>query len=495
MSAFWEVQKLGFQLASAVVKGTVKGAARAGTYSVDQARKGRARAQAAGGVLAPGDSPAPPGYDVLDYRGLALPSSLRLATTGLPLGRPVDLRRGPGAPAALPIGELLTHACVIGPSGSGKTYSIVVPWTVALLAAGCSVVTIDVKGDLLQEIQRHLVELGQPSGAKGFVWDYAGASGHRWNFLQEITTDKGIDAAAVSLVGRAKPNDAQPFFYQRDYRWMKGLVRLVVERLGPAAEPRHLLQLLQDQDRLDRWASTSSAASELADLCSAHPNDFGKDVSGLLNALSLFREPAVVRATSTSDFTLRQVVAEPSLLVAVAKLSDGRRAEQMSSLLLSQFTQSVLDRFGGRRQRPVVFMVDEAPRLTERIDLEQMLSVARGANAGVCLAAQDVGQFGTEQEQSSLLANCHTYVSMFGVSPASAEYLSKRLGNRMKEESTVTINGSRKLFEPPGRSRQATVGPVLGSREIMFSPLGQRTALVHCPSVSVAPFMVDVERR
>jgi hypothetical protein len=62
---------------------------------------------------------------------------------------------------------------------------------------------------------------------------------------------------------------------------------------------------------------------------------------------------------------------------------------------------------------------------------------------------------------------------------------------RPKEESTVTINGTRKLFEPPGRSRQTTLAPVLGPREIMFPPLGPRTALVHC---STAPFMVDLER-
>ena len=494
MSVIWEMQKLAMGIASTVVKTAVKGAARAGAYSVDQARQGRARAQATGGVLAPGDGPAPPGYDVLDYRGLAEASNLRLGAQGLPLGRLIDLRRGPGQPVALSVGELLRHACVIGPSGSGKTHSIVVPWTVALLHAGCSVVAIDVKGDLVTEIQHHLAELGRPSGAKGYVWDYAGGVGHRWNFLQEIATDKGIDAAAVSLVGRAKPNDAQPFFYQRDFRWMKGLVRLVVERLGKTAEPRHLLQLLSDQDALDRWASSSSAAAELSDLCATHPGDFGKDVSGLLNALSLFREPAVVRATATSDFTLSQVAAEPSLLVAVAKLGDGRRAEQMSSLILSQFTQSVLDRFGTGQHRPVVFMVDEAPRLKDRIDLEQMLSVGRGANAGVCLAAQDVSQFGTEEEQSALLANCHTFVSMYGVSPASAGYFAKRLGNRLKEESTVTVNGTRKLLEPAGRSRQTTLAPVLGPREIMFPPLGPRTALVHCSSVSMAPFMVDLER-
>jgi hypothetical protein len=47
VSAFWEVQKLGVQIASAIAKATIKGAARAGIYSVDRARDGWSRAQAA----------------------------------------------------------------------------------------------------------------------------------------------------------------------------------------------------------------------------------------------------------------------------------------------------------------------------------------------------------------------------------------------------------------------------------------------------------------
>ena len=83
---------------------------------------------------------------------------------------------------------------------------------------------------------------------------------------------------------------------------------------------------------------------------------------------------------------------------------------------------------------------------------------------------------------------------MFGVSPTSADAFAKRLGNRVKEESTMQINGSRKLFEPPGRTVQTSIAPVLGPREIMFPPLGQRSAFVHNPAVSVAPFMVDLDR-
>jgi type IV secretory pathway TraG/TraD family ATPase VirD4 len=496
VSLFWEVQRLGFQAASNVLRASGKavgGAVRAGRNSADAHRLNRARLLAGRGILAPGDPPVPPGSDVLDYRGLCPTRSLKLAQQGLSLGQVLDVRHGLVGVGALPFPTILRHACIIGPSGSGKTHSVIVPWTVALLASGCSVVTIDVKGDFLQEVQSYLAELGTSSGARGFVWDYAAPNAHRWNFLSEITGDQGLDAAVVSLIGRQKEHDGQPYFYQRDYRWLKGLIRLALQLDGAQAVPARLLELLGDFDRLAALVPRTSARAELSDLVAMHPSDFSRDISGLLNALAVFQEPNVRRSTSANDFTLTEVASDPTLLVAVAKMSDGRRAEQMSSLLISQFTQSVLARFGARTQ-PLIFMIDEAPRLKDRIDLEQLLSVARGATAGICLAAQDVSQFGNEHQQSALLANCHTYVSMYGVSPASAEYFSKRLGTRIREELSININGQRKLFEGPSQSRQSSVGPVLGPSEIMFPPFGAYTALVHCPSAAASPFMIDLER-
>jgi type IV secretory pathway TraG/TraD family ATPase VirD4 len=470
------------------------GAARMSKQSINRARLNNARSAAARGIIGPGDPAPPPGYDVLDYRGLLDARQLTLGTAGLPIGRIVDVRRGPGRQIALPLPLFVRHSCVIGPSGAGKTQSIIVPWIVALLASGWSVVTVDVKGDLLGDIQGYLRETGQYTGAQGLVWDYNAARTHRWNFLQEISSEQSVDAAVLSLLGRQKENDSQPYFYKRDYRWLKAVIRLALELRGRSATPRLLMDLLSDQDSLARQAAGSRGRADLNDLIGAHPQDYGRDVSGLLNALALFTEPSVERAVATSDFTLQEVAQTPSLLVAVAKLSDGLRGEQLSSLLLSQFVLTILHRFGSAIPRPLAFVIDEAPRIRDRIDLEQVLSVARGANAGVCLAAQDVAQFGDERQQSALLANCHTYISMAGVSPASATYFSSRLGTRMRDEFTLTNGGNRTLFEGPQMTRQSSTAPVIGAREIMFPPWGNHPALVHCPSVSIPPFMISLDR-
>lgn len=498
MADFWQLPRVTFQTTGATLRMTSKvmrGAFKAGQYAAARGAMQRSLRAAGRGVLGPGDGPPPPGCDVLDYRGLTPTGQLKLVTQGLPLGQLVDVHSGILGRVELPLEVVLRHSCVIGPSGAGKTRSIMAPWIAALLASGISVVTIDVKGDLLQEISAHVARMGGSRlGVTGRIWDYSSHRSHRWNFLHEMMGERSVEAAVVSLLGRQKENDPQPYFYQRDYRWLKGLLKLAVETHGSAAEPRHVLEALTDQDRLRRLVPLSTAGIELRDLESLDPGDYARDVSGLLNVLSIFRQSNVMRSVSTSDFRLEDVTNEPTLLIAVARLSDGRLGEQMSSLLVSQFTLAILERFGRAMPRPVVLVLDEAPRLRQRIDLEETISIARGAGAGVCLAAQDVTQFGTPEQQSTLFANCHTFISMYGASPHTADYLGKRLGSRHKEEISVTTPGKRGFLELPSTSRQLTVSPVLGPREIMFPPFGKYSAVVHCPSVSSGPFIVDLEQ-
>ena len=115
-------------------------------------------------MLAPGDA-APPASrtgDYYDYRGVALERELgALGGDGVPLGRYQHPRGARGSTLALPIDVLRRNCAVIGPSGSGKTEGIVLPWIVELLRAGASVVTCDVKGDLMDRLAPEARRLGR----------------------------------------------------------------------------------------------------------------------------------------------------------------------------------------------------------------------------------------------------------------------------------------------------------------------------------------------
>lgn len=449
----------------------------------------------ASGILGPGDGPPPPNADVYDYRGVA--RGWPFGGDGLPLGHAIDVRTSQRVPAALPPHLIFRHAAIFGPSGSGKTTSIIVPWIVSLLEKGASVFAIDVKGNLLQEVQSFLAGR-QPLGARVWCWDYAQDSTHRWNFLGGLKSERAVEAAAVSLLGRAKDNDPQPYFYQRDYRWLKGLLGLSVLLHGHAAvRPFHLVDLLSDPDELAHMVLSGldpQVLTDLGDLANLPLDEYSRSISGLLNVLSIFKQPSVRRATDATDIDLDDVWTRPTLVICVARLSDARLGEQLSSLMVSQLTTLILDGFGRTRPRPLVLMLDEAPRLKDRIDLEGMLSMVRGADTGVCFAAQDVAQFGSPERYESLLSNCQTLVSMFGASNATASFFSKRLGQRLAEEVSISDPSQAGIFNTPNATKRSVSVPVLGQREIMYPPFGPYSSIVHAAAVCPQPVVCDLER-
>jgi type IV secretory pathway TraG/TraD family ATPase VirD4 len=447
------------------------------------------------GVLGPGDGPAPPGVDLFDYRGVGPPGTF--LGEGLPLGQAIDVRTNRRSPAALPFHLVFRHAAVFGPPGSGKTTGVVVPWAISLLERGASVFAIDVKGNLLQEITAAMA--GRPSlGARVWSWDSTRPTTHRWNFLGGIASERAIEAATLSILGRQLPADPQPYFYQRDYRWLKGLLRLATAlRAGADVHPADLVTLLGDATRLSALIAARSGAqiaADLGDLAGLPPDDYSRSISGLLNALSVFQQPSVQRATAASDIDLAEIWTVPTLVVCVARLSDARLAEQMSSLMVSQLSTLVLDGFGTQRARPLVLMLDEAPRLKDRVDLEALLAMVRGADTGICLAAQDVTQFGPPEKYEPLLANCQTVISMYGSSDATAAFLAKRLGNRLAEQVSISDPPQRGVFAAPSATTSSASVPVLGHREIMYPPFGPYSAITHVPAVCAQPVVCDFEQ-
>lgn len=455
-------------------------------------------------ILCPGDQ-TPPGsvaMDYYDYRGVAEARELRLlqGNTGVSLGRYLWPRGKQGPELRLP-GELLhRNSAVIGPPGSGKTEGVIIPWILGLLREGASVVTVDVKGDLVDRIAGP----AQDMGIRVWYWNSADTSrSHSWNWLDGVRDSRDIEAAVQSILGRPRPNDPQPFFYERDYRWLRALIGITKQVHDRSARPRHLYELVGNQDLLrDQFRQFShirSSATELADLLQFPVQEHSRAVSGLLNALHLFNTPDVVTVTEKSDFVLPAIGVQPTLLIVGASLADARAAEVLSSILINQLIGFIYRRFGpsgSGTPMSLYFIIDEAARLRERINFEEFLSVARSARVGICLAAQDVAQFGDEKSYTSILSNCLTFLALPGCSAETARYFGSRLGQRM--EQVITVSQQKGPFDllpdQVGRIAQTVNVPVLREREIMHPPVGPYCATAHVSPVSPKPFLVDLAR-
>ena len=465
------------------------------------------------GYLAPGDPTPPPTAttDYLDYRGIASwPEAQNLDGGQFPLGAFSDLSKGkPRGPIGLPAQVINRHAVVVGPAGSGKTFSLLIPWMYAALMANWSVVAVDVKGDLREDfLDFKDAQGGGALGARLRKWDFTDpVRSSPWQWLAELHDDARVDAAITALLGRRpEQSTGDPYFYQRDYRTLRGLLLFARTVVPTARTASDLIRLLEDDIKLDALVKQNPHAPGVADLEAAlrYPQaDYPKIISGVVTALSALDSSgvsAVTRATAKRpSINLEAALDDHQLLIIGATLKGGQVSATLSSLLLNQLAQRLYERFGQER-RPVLLVIDEAPQIVDRVDIAKLMEVSRSAGVGVVVAMQDVAQIKDENDRSSILSNAAAFAILPGASPKSVEEFGKRLGQRFERTIGMSVGGPRTGFgaPPPSQTLGTEAVPVLREREIMQPPVGQRAAVVHVKAqelgVTTKPLLVDMHR-
>ncbi|MFC4063085.1 type IV secretory system conjugative DNA transfer family protein [Planomonospora corallina] len=498
-----EIFRIWLQLTTWTMKVVIKiaGALLAWTTNAMSAyRRGRGPRR---GLLAPGDpTPLPTGTGSYhDYRGVLafrrVPAQLRQAEFAL--GRFVHPAYGPRQAIGLPPEVINHNVALIGPAGSGKTTGVIVPWILAGLRAGYSVVTIDVKGDLLDRVKTE-ARNGQRLGVRAMTLDYTRpATSFRWSWLAELDNDRAIDQAVTSVLGRSAPAGTDPFFHNMDSQVLRGLLELVsVSPRRHSITATELLATLKDQNRLERALGrypASPAQARLADLPNLDPADYARRVTGVAVKLDALAKPSVEAVTDRLDLPLTDILDRQHLVSVVAPIQDGQVAQMLSSLFVNQLLYRAYDRFTRPGGVPLLLVLDEAAQLADRIDYENVLSVARAAGVALVIAVQDARQFKDDNQRSVVFANCGTLICLNGVSYKSAEVMSKRVGDHPVQTASVSAGPSiAGLGRSASRTTSTQTVPVLGFREIMSSPFGIRSATVHARDVSDRPFLIDLSR-
>ena len=452
------------------------------------------------GWLAPGDPIPPPGVDFLDYSGLTSSRSVMTAASsrmGPVLGGVIDLDSGlTHAPYRLEVEAFFQHLAVVAPPGKGKTYGVIAPLIVRLLRSGATVVALDVTGDLANQVKDFAGASSAGLRIPFFHWSTDESRGrHRWNPLAGVDPDDltAIEGLKASILGEEAAAPEHRFFHDREMRILGGMLRLL---LSESAEPRldDLLALAMRRDILEQRLNSPRHASirlELNDFLAADPSDAAMMTGELQTRLAPFVSPIVRKTVEASDFDLERLINQPSLLIVGAELSLRQRGEIAASLMINRLSSLLAERYSSRSGVPVVLMLDEAPVLARRINLASLLATSRATRTGVVLAAQNVTQFGNEDERSNIFDSCDTMMLLPGASDASIRTFQSRLGDReIARQSTMREYGKR-------RGSVSTSGQtveLLGARELMDPPFGQFPAFVHRRSDGFGPVPIELDR-
>jgi len=381
---------------------------------------------------------------------------------------------------------------------AGKTYGVLIPWIHAALRSGQSVVAIDVKGDLLDEIQKFGQRHGS-SGARAAKWDFADPSRSiSWSWIAELTSEDSIDAAVAAIIGRERPNSsADPFFHRRDSVLLRGLLAHALATAGRVASASDLLAILGDRKGLQRVAGHrgSPGSDDLASaITGLDDHDYGKAVSGVSTALARLNTAAIASVSRPGKFNIADIAKTPTLLVVGAQLAGGDRSVVTSSLFLNLFMAHAYRGFLTRSPRRTFLFLDEAARLANRFQFEEALSVSRGAGVSLVIAVQSPEQFREPSERGAIMENCGTLIALPGSSSATAQTVSDRFG-RHTVTTMTTARGTGSGGVSMNRSFEDV--PVLRSTEIMSPPLGQRPAVAHIKApdlgITFKPILIDLQ--
>jgi type IV secretory pathway TraG/TraD family ATPase VirD4 len=325
------------------------------------------------------------------------------------------------------------------------------------------------------------------------VWDISDPGSSRpWSPLAEITSPQHAAQVAMAFLGEVDPMDHQKFFAERDHRWLRGLLWLTVQALGNHVHPSVVYKaIISPQLLASLVRQAPHAAHEVIDLAQHSPADYAKVTAGLANRLSWLADPALATMLDgqhPNAFTLDDALASGVLLIVGARESGGERSAAAAAILLNLLRLKCLDRFG-HSPTPVFWTLDEAHSYARRIQLAQMLDLLRGAHSPVCVGLQDVNQLGSPAQQTRMLTNCDTFITLAGVSSDTARHFSNRLG-AVKAPAAAMAQDQSGAWRPTISHQDR---PLLGEREIMYPAIaGQYGGVAQLRSGSPYPFLFSL---
>ncbi len=387
------------------------------------------------------------------------------------------------------------NVLVSAPPRSGKGVGMVIP---TLLSFQGSVVVHDIKGENF-----HLTsgfrsrELGQLV----LRFDPTRSDSARYNPLAEVRRgDSEIrDAQNIADILVDPAGDRRPdHWHLTAHALLTGLILhvLYAEEVKTLSSCARLLARPGSgiRDTLKRIRDTAHLGSgphpEISILAQGMLDKADEELSGVVSTastcLQLYLDPLVARATSASDFALRDLIEGrvPLSLYLVVPPSDLSRTRPLVRLLINQLTRRLVETMefeDGRTRLPthrVLLLLDEFPALGKLPALQQNLGYLAGYGISCFLVVQDLAQLrGIYGQDEAITPGCHYRVAFTPNMPETARTLSALCG-----EMTVHHAHTSRRVGGPFAPAHATTSPTEIRRPLLTPDevlrLGEDDALV-----------------
>lgn len=413
-----------------------------------------------------------------------LASDRHLAEAGLLARQPgrgfvLGAWRGGGAPR-LVVDASDQHTLIVIPPGGGKTSGPIL--TTLLSDVSASAFVIDPKGELWARSAGWRFQQGQR------CLRFAPHSGRtlRWNCLAEIPRSE----AEVKLVSTIAGNLLTYPASETESHWIsaaRNLFRaLALHALYTEPEPsiaavrrilndpelvgglpalfEAMLSAEHDPERARGWVDLrtgepTTTHPEVAQLARGFhetpPKELGSIVSTLNQFLALWGDEHVLRATSTSDFSLREFArrSERTTLYVTLPFQDLHRLGPLIRIMLSLLMLHLTDDeefedHASTRRSPLYLLLDEFAALGRVPILEEMLAFLRGYGVRAAIALQDLNQLRAAYSiRESITGTCQVHLLAASHNPETRDHASRLAGEATVRYRRRTSSSGRGLFD------------------------------------------------
>lgn len=380
------------------------------------------------------------------------------------------------------------HIMVYGATGTGKSWGFVRPFVLQTARRKESIVILDPKGELFENLSNYLREQGYIVKAYNLL-DMENSDG--FNCISDIENDKTLvqSVAAVIINNTSNANEKSDFWSKAEMNLLMALLHYIVDKrdaygkllpieersLGRIYEILSTKTFGEIEEIFDGLPKGHPALAPYGIFRLANRQILGNIAIGLGNRLAVFQNNLVDIITRHNDIDLELPGQKPCAYFCIISAQDST-LEFLSSMFFSLLF-SRLGNFArrnginGRLPMTVNICLDEFCNCGTILDFKKIISVVRSQGINCQIIIQGVAQLSDRYEHNQweeIISACDTQIFLGCNDEMTAEYISKKCGKITIRTSTSNMP-MQPLFSPIYNStRPGSIGKQNTQRDLML---------------------------